>query len=287
MTSSSSALIVTAFDANHFDLAQDMAASYRRAYASRYPLAAIVYGAKAAPPALAALFDKVLHMPSDDASFDNTRGFFMAYSGLKARLPEVLPGYASYCWIDADCWFQGDESIPRMLAGVQSHDICIHPEFDVHYVNYPTPSRRTLDIYQTNEDGDLAAMPLSMPMVNAGVFAMRADSRVWSLWGAELERLRERQRQGRPVFFSDQIALHKLIHQHRLRMYPLPAVDNWQTYACIPLIHRDSRSLRVPTPPYEKIGLIHLAGKTKDHTYQIDGRPLTLRYRDMRSLFGG
>lgn len=281
-----STLIVTAFDARHFDLAQDLVASYRHHYQDRYRIAAIVFGPDPAPPELAARFDTTLHVGGGDTLFDNSRGFFMACSGLKAQLRDVFPGYASYCWVDADCWFQGDESLPRVLAGVPNHELCIHPEFDVHYLNYPTPSDRTLSIYRTNEGDNLNQMPLRMPMVNSGVFAMRADSRVWALWAGELKQLRDRHERGEKIFFSDQIPLHKLIHQHQVRVYPLRAIDNWQTYACLPLIHRDTRSLRLPTPPHEKIGLMHLAANTKHQTFQIDGQPRTLRYRDMQALFG-
>ena len=282
----SSVLIVTAFDAKHFDLAQDMAASYRSTYQDRYRLAAIVYGPTAAPPELTALFDEIRHIPDDGTAGDGYRGFFMAYSGWKARLRDVFPGYGCYCWIDADCWFQGDASIPRILAGVPRSELCIHPECDVHYLNYPTPSERTLSIYRTNEGDQLAAMPLRMPMVNSGVLAMRTDSRVWSLWESEMTRLRERHQQGEAIFFSDQIPLHKLIYLHQVRIYPLRAIDNWQTYACPPLVDTKNRRLRVPTPPHEEIGLMHLAGNAKHQLYPIGERQMTLRYRDVRALFG-
>ena len=65
----SSTLIVTGFDANHFDLAHDMANSYRHAYQDRHPLAAIVYGAQPPPAELAALFDQVRHITGDGAAF--------------------------------------------------------------------------------------------------------------------------------------------------------------------------------------------------------------------------
>lgn len=283
--STDSTLIVTGFNARHFDLAQDMATSYRRAYQDRYPLAAIVYGPEPAPAALHALFDEVRHVAADEPAFDSSRGFYLAYSGLKTQLRDVFPGHASYCWIDADCWFQGDESMARLLAGVKGNDICIHPEFDVHYVAYPTPSERTLSIYQANEGAELDAMPMRMPMVNSGVLAMRADSPVWALWAEELRRLRKRHEGGESVFFSDQIPLHKLLYLNGLRIYPLRAVDNWQTYACLPMVHRATQSLRVPTPPHEKIGLMHLAGQSKYQTFQLDGQPASWRYRDMQPLF--
>jgi len=282
--SNSPVLVVTGFDAHHFDLAQDLADSFRHAYQDRYRLVAIVFGAEAPSPQLAARFDQIAHITDDTSSFDTSRGYFLAYAGLKAKLRDVFPGHSAYCWIDADCWFQGNESLPR-FAGLTAFDLCVHPEADVHYRDHDTPSARTLQIYRANDGARLAAMPLSKPMLNAGVFAMRADSPAWSLWEAELTQLRQRHQRGEPVYFSDQIPLHKVAHLNRLRLYPLRAIDNWQTYACLPFIDRQARCLRVPTVPHEKIGLMHLAGSTKDQTFSIDGQPTTLRYRDMVRLF--
>ncbi|MFT3779956.1 MAG: hypothetical protein QM772_17125 [Ottowia sp.] len=285
MSITKNVLVVTGFDSTHLDLAEDMAASFRRAYQDRYPLAAIVFGGCRMPPSLASRFDAVVEVPPDQG-FDGVQGYFLAYTGLKARLPELFPGYASYCWVDADCWFQGSESLPRIMAGVPNAELCIHPEFDVHYLRYPTPSNRTLHIYRKNEAAHLNAMPLSMPMVNAGVIAMAADSRIWALWARELALLRERHDRGESVYFSDQIPLHKIVYLNQVRLLPLRAVDNWQTYACLPLVHRASKSLRVPTPPHELIGIVHLAGKMKDAAVSLDGETLTLRYRDMARFLG-
>ena len=107
-------LVVTGFDAKHFDLALDLAESFRAAYQDRYRLAAIVFGAEPAPPALAAHFDQVMHLADAGAGFGAAAGYVLAYAGLKARLREVFPGHAAYIWIDADCWMQGDESLAAL-----------------------------------------------------------------------------------------------------------------------------------------------------------------------------
>ena len=99
--------------------------------------------------------------------------------------------------------------------------------------------------------------------------------------------MRQRHQQGERVYLSDQIPLHKIVYLQRLRVYPLRAIDNWKTYACLPFIDRQARCLRVPTLPHEKIGLMHLAGTTKDQLFPIDGQQLTLRYRDMHRLLAG
>jgi hypothetical protein len=65
---------------------------------------------------------------------------------------------------------------------------------------------------------------------------------------------------------------------------PLRAVDNWQTYACFPLANLTKKKLIVPTPPHEEIGIIHLAGNTKNEIVQMNGHTFGLRYRDFQKL---
>ena len=57
--------------------------------------------------------------------------------------------------------------------------------------------------------------------------------------------------------------------------------------ASLPFIHRASKLLRVPTPPYEPLGIVHLAGATiKTRSFAVDGGTTTLRYRDLLRFFG-
>ena len=64
-------------------------------------------------------------------------------------------------------------------------------------------------------------------------------------------------------------------------------MDNWQTCASLPFVHRPSKLLRLPTPPYEPLGIVHLAGATiKTRSFAVDGGTTTLRYRDLLRFFG-
>lgn len=279
-------VVVTGFNHRHFDLAEDMANSFRASYGDRYTLAAAVYGEVEIPPPLRSKFDLVANVSELGPAFDDALGYFFAYTGLKARLPEIFPGFSCYAWVDADCWFQGSESLPRVLAGASRAEISIHPEYDIHFTHMPTPSDRTLKIYQQNEGKNLDAMPLRMPMLNAGVFAMRPNSRVWQMWHAELNQLRARHDSGESVYFSDQIPLHKVIYMQGIQFYPLRIVDNWLAVLCMPMLHKPTRCLRAPTPPHEMIGVLHLGGKNiKSQVFQINGESTTLRYRDLMRLF--
>lgn len=269
-------LIVTGCDSAHYQLAEDLIQSYRQYYKDTFDLAFINFLGEPAPAAIRSKVSMFQDYPGLNR-FDKTLGYFTGFSGLKARLPELLPGYDCYCWVDADCWFQNAESLPRILKCADQVDICIHPEYDIHYLTHPTPNPRTLKIYRTNEAARLDQMPLNMPMLNSGVFAMRTGSKIWGAWKREMEILLDRHNAGETIFFSDQIPLHKTIFKNNSLVYPIRAIDNWQVYACRPIIDGKTNRLRTPTPPSDEIGLIHLAGTMKND--------LALRYRAMSKLF--
>ncbi len=280
-------LIVTGSDKAHYALAADLAATFRANYGSNYQFAFLNFSPTELPGDLAGQFDAIVDVSADYHLFDKAMGYYTAFSAAKARLPELVPGFDCYCWIDADCWFQGSESLPRILQCVEDFDICIHPEYDPHYFKFPTPNPRTIAIYARNEP-ELDVELLHRPMFNAGVFAMMKSSKIWALWQAALADLRRRHQAGEDVYFSDQIPLHRILHTSEISIFPLRAIDNWQTYACTPRIDPDAKLLCVPTPPHEVIGLLHLAGQTKDLILSGEaGQRFTLRYRDVRNYLDG
>jgi hypothetical protein len=280
------AIVVTGCDSAHFDLAEDLATSFRFHYKNTFDFAFINFCDVSPPEGLLTKTDMACNLSGDYNNFDKNLGFYAAFTAVKTRLPDLFPGYKIYCWIDSDCWVQNSESLMRIIYSAEIAEIAIHPEFDVHYLSYPTPNPRTLMIYSQNEAGRLNEMPLHMPMLNAGVFGMKSSSRLWKLWQNELNNLVKRFQLGETVYFSDQIALHKLIYAEKIMFLPLRAVDNWQTYACPPFVHFESGKLRVPSPPFEEIGLLHLAGTTKDKILTTStGIDFTLRYRDIKRIF--
>jgi hypothetical protein len=274
-------LVVTGCDESHYDLADDCIASFHECYPGACDIGFVHFGEGLPPAAIAGQVTHNLALPPP-AEFARAEGYFAAFAGIKASLPELFPGYEMYIWIDSDCWFQNATSLPRIIAMMQASNIAIHPEFDVHYAHYPTPTERTVYIYTRNEGNDLSAMPLNMPMLNAGVFGMRANSPLWGAWRRELARLMERFRRGQDVFFSDQIALHKVIFSNNYSFGPLRAIDNWQTYACLPHVNLASRKLVVPSSPFEEIGIVHLAGQSKFERMEMNGLRFGLRYGEFR-----
>jgi hypothetical protein len=266
-------LVVTGADSKHIDLLKDFITSFRLMYDNRFDVGLIKFDNHADFLDVENRFDVVVSQSNDYEAFRGQYGYYCAFVGAKPRLPELFPGYDFYCWVDADCWFCTSGSLMRIFAGAASSDIAIHPEYDGHYWRNPTPVLRTRQIYSVNENILNDEIYLNISMFNSGVFSCRNTSPVWGLWSNSLAKLRLKGETSE-VYFSDQIPLHKLIIENNISVAPLRAIDNWQLYACTPLIDLDCNQkrfkLRAPSPPFEEIGILHLAGNTKSQIFKIN-----------------
>ncbi len=279
-------LIVTGCDEAHFGLVEDLLNSFRLNYKDRYTIGFICFGPKRATDHILATADLYVQHDEGYANFDRQVGYYSAFAAIKPRIPDIFPGYEKYCWVDSDCWFSSPESLQKIFFGADQSEISIHPEYDIHYIHFPTPHPRCIHIYRKNEARHFDKMPLNRPMLNAGVFAMRANSRVWKDWKSELKSLADRYKAGEDVFFSDQIPLHKLVHTKQVNVFPLRATENWLANICPPLVDRETKSIRVPTPPHEPIGIVHFAGPKQDLLASGNsGHAVSLKYSNIRKHF--
>lgn len=48
-------------------------------------------------------------------------------------LPDYLPGYSNYMWIDADAWIQDASIISSYMQSLANGDAAIPPELDISY----------------------------------------------------------------------------------------------------------------------------------------------------------
>jgi len=280
-------IVVTAGDANYDDLVEDLIDSLPGRAERTFDLAYVRLGGDHAPAAIAARVDRLAMPPRDDGWIPGAKGFELAFRGLKARLPELFPGYDIYVWLDGDTWVQNAAGIPELAEASAHADIAIHPELDVHYLSQPVPNDYTLMVYDRIYGPEEARLYTRRPMVNSGVFAARAGSPLWARWREALMDSRERQTGRTETFYSDQIPLHRLIHSGALTVRPLRAVNNWMVLMAMPVLNFQRRRLLVPTPPHEEIHILHLVGAAKDSIYQVGdtGRTMSFRYRDVRALF--
>ena len=280
--SSSNIILITACDAAYSDLAEDLIDSFRLHYGMHIPIGLFVTGKLDIADRIINKVDIIVYICEDYQYKESIKGFYESFICLKPRIPEYFPNFDYYLWVDADCWFGNSQSIDRILKLAEAYGIAIHPEYDVHYRYNPTPSPRTKRIYEQNYKHEITNTPLNMPMLNSGVFCMRNTSRIWELWKNEMYSIKERFEKGDDVFFCDQISLHKVIYQSNILFGPMRAIDNWQLYAASPAYNTIEKVFMAPTDPWEQIGIMHLAGGTKDQEFRIEDKLMKLRYRTLR-----
>jgi hypothetical protein len=236
-------------------------------------------GAAPTPPAIADGLDAFAAAPMYHSPLADDRGYDMAYLGLKARLPELIPGYDLYIWLDGDTWVQNRAGLADLARAAANADVAAAPESDPSYWRQRLPDPKTVRFYTAIYGAAEAEHWAGYPMINAGVFAARAGSPLWALWRSELDASRERQAGSAHPIYSDQIPLHRLIASGRVSFHPIRAINNWMVCFSRPMIDEAAGRLLSPSAPHEEINIIHLAGMSKDATYlTTDGRPVSFLY---------
>lgn len=275
-------IVVTGCDANHDALAEELLESLRRISDRTFTIGFLRVDETPAPPALASLADVVAQVPVGSFAIKPDEGFQLACLAVKASLPDILPGYDIYIWLDGDTWVQNGVGLAQIALCASEADVCIHPQLDPNYVTCQYPDNYTLIVYETLFGAHEKEKLARYPMINSGVFGAAATSPLWQRWKAALEEVRARLMPQKTRFFSDQIPLHRLIFTGHLTIYPLRAVNNWLVLHGQPRLDRSTGRLTAPSFPYEDINIIHLVGDSKWRRYDLDGTATSLRYRAFR-----
>lgn len=190
-------------------------------------------------------------------------------------LPEVVPGYDYYMWLDADTWLQSDQAISAYISAAGSTDIAITPE--VHYLynhlydlgNSARSSHYT--IYEIVYGPDMARVLGVLPIFNAGVFAARANSPLWELWKNEMGEAMQRVN----AINCDQVTLNRLVHNKQLLAAPLPPELNWICAARTPIWDNNHGVFMSPGLRPHRIEVMHITGaalsRVRDEVRCIQG----------------
>jgi hypothetical protein len=185
-------------------------------------------------------------------------------------LRDYFPGYDLYFWIDADCWIQEHQALIRYIASARRGVLAITPQIHPAY-RHDEGSRRWRTQRLTAYFGaDAVLPPKGAFYVNAGVFALPADTPHWQAWRKTFE-YGLAATHGELV--CDQTALNRALWTQSLAVAPLPAINNWLCHLALPIYDAQRRRLCEPTMPKRSLGIVHLAAGTKDIQ--------ALRYRGM------
>lgn len=303
MSSSSKAnLIVSGADALFGDLMVDCVASLRAVgYAG--PIAILDFGLTDTQCALLQSHDATIHKIPVPEIYQKLidSGFLKGPAGanvllMKPYLPEIFPGYETYLFIDADCWFQTAEAIEALCDTAQHtsfaaisqrsrfHDMDSARGNGIEFNVLGQPLRRNWYTMFANKSklpkADKKLMAQST-IINAGVFAANHDSPIWKCWQKEMYScvlaLPPRRKYG-----ADQLGLGLAIYRHNIAHLLLPETCNWHT---VFRYDRQAQQFTETMPYYKAVSIMHLAGihphETKCEVLFEDGTSgmIDLRYQ--------
>lgn len=185
-------------------------------------------------------------------------------------LRSYFPGYDVYIWLDADVWVQTPEAIDTVIASaIQTNAIHVAPELDRCYQQFFKIGQDNIwgiyhNWYRTNFGDATAAQMQLMPMLNAGVFAMRKDSPVWDAWAQIYsDTLQKTGDLTHNSFMADQLGLNLLVYRDQLPAVIMPPHYNWLTFFALPMLDRTTNIYVEPAIPHRVISQFHLTRPKK------------------------
>jgi lipopolysaccharide biosynthesis glycosyltransferase len=220
---------------------------------------------------LAALADDIVE-PGWDIDFParpETPGYYRAMFA-RPFLPRYFPGHRLYLWIDADAWVQDWRAIELFIEAARETDpasgqplLAAVPEIDRSYRNFFGAWQEFHDVirkgYADAFDEATADELVRHPLINSGVFAMRAEAPHWQAWADTLTAAL--QRRMNPLI--EQSCLNHVIYRQKLPASFLPSWCNWICHHAAPRRDEKSGALTEPLLPYQRLGIVHRTMWTK------------------------
>ena len=227
---------------------------------------------------------------------------FSNYKGLDSRIDTsfasallvrpFLPRWANddemIMWIDADIWVQTPTGLDYFVWGAQSNMVSVVPECG-RIVSFMVPNQIN-DLACYFQDIVTDEINLNAPVLNAGLFAARKDSKLWEVWGHYLAHALNSVK-GIVHFGIDQASFNFALYTGAISCTPLPFECNYCTWM-MDLVNIRGKFV-MPTVPFEMIHNLHLVGveKWKERTIKMlddEGRRLgTVTSRvDYKSIKG-
>jgi hypothetical protein len=283
-------IAITGGDAAYFDLMRGCVASIRDKPEGR-DIALGVLDCGLRDEQRAWLIDRGarLVLPRWDFDFPGRAGCSEAFKALTARpfLPDYFPGHDTYLWIDADCWVQHWFAIDLFLRGARRRAIAVAPEIHRAFRHYrhawPEFSAVNGAAFREAFGAALADRLVRYPLINAGVFAIRAGSPAWGAWATVLDEALQRS-----TNMTDQIALNVAVYERGLPAEALPSTCNWPVHHALPAWDAARGLFVEPSLPHDPLGILHMTIYTKTvasfDIVQVGGpadgstRPMTVRY---------
>ena len=266
-------VIVTGSDSNLFFLVKGLILSLRHVL-SLHDAELAFFDLGCNPKELAWLEKRThkLLKPKDDFGISDMAKFQPYRLGQSCRplLPDYLPGYSNYMWIDADTWIQDPAIILHYIKPLSNDDAVVTPELDVAYRWYrdrPSPYHNYKLMQWASSFGEEVARKYALlPIYNNGVYAISQTSPVWKAWASNLALSLKR---GLTDLF-DQLSLQKTLLETG-KWIALPSRANWMCHYALPEQRPDDGIWIEPRYAGQPIGIVHLVAEKMRETYLRQG----------------
>jgi lipopolysaccharide biosynthesis glycosyltransferase len=279
-------LLITAADAQYFDLAKGCIQSVRdKPQGRELPLAFLDLGCSAEQLAWLAANVEIIREPDWEYDFPERGRTPNHVKGLLCRpfLQKYFPGYEVYLWLDADAWVQDWTAVDLFIRAARlRRGLAIVPEID-------RASRYQFGLLQGQWDEsegwyamsfgpEIGRKYKSFPRLNAGVFSLHRDAPHWKIWATAIGQSQQK------AYMADQIALNLAVYDRGgfRQAELLPAWCNWTCHFGLPRWDTQRACLVEPYLPFTPIGILHLtvnkAERFRISTTEGKGIDVRLRY---------
>ena len=258
-------VVVTGADENYGPLLSDLLDSLEpHREAEGFAVAVLDLGL--APATAAVVAKRVEHLVEPQWPFKPHPEFAAnrRYLSRAARpvLPDLVPGYETYIWLDADVWVQHALGLRWLIEAAATADIAAAPVVHRAYRFQPTDVDWLLKRYLMAYSDEFALDMMQRPYFNSGVLAISAGSRLWHAYGKQFQAALDR---WEGSFLSDQAVINATIVLDDLSLQRLPARTNWICHLAPPLWHPQTRQLLEPAMPFDPILILHNTFNSKSY----------------------
>src|SRR5688572_24964266 len=200
---------------------------------------------------------------------------YMKAQVCRPYIPQAIPGYSAYLWIDSDAWVQRRDSIELAFSIALSEPgkAAIAPFLDCSYsFNYASEEEENYSVflkyfhnwYKVSYGNAVAERWRGRALFSSGFFAMQAKCPIWSLWTAEVATVYSRDYTGYPfeLHLAEQTALNHVLYSTG-GFVPLEAIHNYNCH--VGAVERDGATgdVVISHPPRRPLGIVHLSYSSK------------------------
>ena len=244
-------IAITGGDAAYFHLLRECVASLRATPEGRaMALGILDCGLTEEQRGWLATQGAIFVMPDWDFDFPARAKLKDGYKALTARpfLPRYFPGFDLYLWIDADCWVQQGDALALFQRAARTGALAVAPEIhrSMRHYRHAWTEFSTINgaAYEQGFGKETAERLIRYPLINAGVFSLKAAAPHWTGWAGVLGEALQRS-----ANMTDQIALNVLVYDHGFACEPLPSRCNWPIHHATPAWDAERRLFVEPAMP--------------------------------------